>query len=37
MRLDDPSLDSTVSQVRDAWLVEAVREQIAFVRAKVPF
>jgi hypothetical protein len=37
MKLDDPSLDSTVSQVRDAWLVDAVREQIAFVRAKVPF
>lgn len=37
MRLDDPTLDSTVPEARDAWLVEAVRHQIAFMRTKVPF
>jgi phenylacetate-CoA ligase len=37
MRLDDPALDSTASEARDSWLLEAVRHQIAFMRAKVPF
>jgi phenylacetate-CoA ligase len=37
MRLDDPALDRTASEVRDSWLLEAVRHQIAFMRAKVPF
>jgi phenylacetate-CoA ligase len=37
MRLDDSTLDSTPPEARDAWLVEAVRDQIAFMRAKVPF
>ena len=37
MRLADPTLDSIVDEVRDAWLVEAIRQQIAFMRAKVPF
>jgi phenylacetate-CoA ligase len=37
MRLDDPTFDSTAVEARDAWLVEAVRQQIAFMRAKVPF
>ena len=37
MRLDDPTLDSMVPEVRDAWLEEAVRQQTAFMRAKVPF
>ena len=37
MRLDDPAFDVTASKVRDAVLLEALRRQIAFVRAKVPF
>jgi len=37
MRLDDPSLDSIAPEVRATFLVEAVRRQIAFMRAKVPF
>ena len=37
MRLDDPTLDSISPQVRDAWLVEAVRNQIAYMRAQVPY
>jgi len=37
MRLADPTLDSIVDEVRDAWLVEAIRQQIAFMRARVPF
>jgi len=37
MRLDDPTLDSIAPAARDAWLVETVRHQIAFMRAKVPF
>jgi len=37
MRLDDSSLDSTDSKDRDAFLVEAVRRQVAFMREEVPF
>ena len=37
MRLDDPTLESGAPDARNAWLVEAVRNQIAFMRAKVPF
>jgi phenylacetate-coenzyme A ligase PaaK-like adenylate-forming protein len=37
MRLDDPMLDSIAQETRDAWLVDAVRHQIAFMRAKVPY
>jgi phenylacetate-coenzyme A ligase PaaK-like adenylate-forming protein len=37
MRLDDPMLDSIAQETRDAWLVEAARHQIAFMRAKVPY
>jgi phenylacetate-coenzyme A ligase PaaK-like adenylate-forming protein len=37
MRLDDPALDGTASEARDALLVAALRRQIAFMRAEVPF
>lgn len=37
MRLDDPTLDSIASETRDAFPIEAVRSQIAFMRAKVPY
>jgi phenylacetate-coenzyme A ligase PaaK-like adenylate-forming protein len=37
MIIDDPMLDSIARGSRDAWLVEAVRDQIAFMCAKVPF
>ena len=37
MRLNDPALDRTASEVRDSWLLEAARHQIAFMRAEVPF
>jgi len=37
MRLDDPALDSTDPEVRDAQLVEAVRRQVAFMCEAVPF
>ncbi len=37
MRLDDPELDRTASETRDALLLGALRCQIAFMRAKVPF
>ena len=37
MRLDDPAFDSTDPEARDRRLLEAVRHQIAFMRAKVPF
>jgi phenylacetate-CoA ligase len=37
MRLDDPALDGAASKARDALLLEALRRQIAFMRAKVPF
>ena len=37
MRLDDPALDSTGSETRDLLLLEALRIQIAFMRAKVPY
>lgn len=37
MKLDDATLDSVAPEVRDAWLLEAVRQQIAFMRAKLPF
>lgn len=37
MRLDDPTLGSTAPVARDAGFVQAVRQQIAFVRARVPF
>jgi phenylacetate-CoA ligase len=37
MRLDDPALDSIASQTREAFLLEALRRQIAFMRAKVPY
>jgi phenylacetate-CoA ligase len=37
MRLDDPGADSSDSKARDTLLLEALRRQIAFMRAKVPF
>jgi phenylacetate-coenzyme A ligase PaaK-like adenylate-forming protein len=37
MRLDDPTLDTVTTNARHAHLLEAVRRQIAFMRAKVPF
>lgn len=37
MRLDDPVLDSIASQTRDGLLLEALRDQIAFMRAAVPY
>jgi len=37
MRLDDPMLDSTARETRDAWLIDAMRHQIAYMRAKVPY
>ena len=37
MKLDDPTLDSAVREVRENWLLEAVRQQIAYMRATVPF
>lgn len=37
MKLDDPALDSCAPSIRNTWLVDAVREQIAYMRAKVPF
>ena len=37
MRLDDPAVDSIASQTRDGLLLEALRGQIAFMRAKVPY
>ena len=37
MKLDNPILDSSASEARDAWLAEALRQQIAFMRAAVPF
>ncbi len=37
MRLDDPAVDSIPSQTRDGLLLEALRGQIAFMRAKVPY
>lgn len=37
MKLDDPDLDSVAPPMRDAWLLEAARRQIAYVRATVPF
>ena len=37
MRLDDPAFDGADAKARDALLLEALRRQIAFMRAKVPF
>jgi phenylacetate-CoA ligase len=37
MKFDDPALDSCAPDIRERWLVEAVRSQIAFMRANVPF
>lgn len=37
MKLDDPTLDSAAPEVRENWLLEAVRRQIAYMRATVPF
>jgi phenylacetate-CoA ligase len=37
MKLDDPALDSIPTERRDAFLLEALRRQIAFMRANVPF
>src|SRR5262245_53504091 len=37
MRLDDSSIDTIAPETRNAFLVEAVRRQIAFMRAKMPF
>jgi phenylacetate-CoA ligase len=37
MRLDDPAFDRMASDARDALLLEALRRQIAFMRATVPF
>ena len=37
VKLDDPNLDSSVPEARDAWLADALRQQIAFMRAAVPF
>jgi phenylacetate-CoA ligase len=37
MRLDDPAFDAADATARDALLLEALRRQIAFMRATVPF
>src|SRR5215467_9865359 len=37
MRLDVPAFDAADGKARDALLPEALRRQIAFARAKVPF
>jgi phenylacetate-CoA ligase len=37
MRLDDSALDSCAPEVRDKWLVEAIRNQITYMCASVPF
>jgi phenylacetate-CoA ligase len=37
MQLDDPTLDSADPVTREAWLLEAIREQITYMRATVPF
>ena len=37
MKLNDPTLDTSVPSNRDTWLLAAIREQIAFMRARVPF
>ena len=37
MKLNDPVLDSIASTARDALLLDALRAQIAFMRAKVPY
>jgi len=37
MRLGDPALDNIAPEERDAFLLDALRRQIAFMRTKVPF
>ena len=37
MKLDDPAFDTIASSSRDAFLLERLRHQIAFMRANVPF
>lgn len=37
MKLNDPILDSCAPDIRNKWLVEAVRNQIVYMRANVPF
>ena len=37
MRLDDPALDTITAHSRDLQLLAAVKRQIAFMRAEVPF
>jgi phenylacetate-CoA ligase len=37
MRLDDPTLDTDTRDARDAFLLEAIRDQIAFMRKELPF
>ena len=37
MRLDDPDLDVCAQDIRASYLVEALRRQIAYMRATVPY
>ena len=37
MRLNDPTIDSVDPEIREAWLLEAIRAQITYMRATVPF
>ena len=37
MKIDDPAFDSATAEARDALLAAALRRQIAFMRANVPF
>ena len=37
MQLDDPTLDNADPDTREAWLLEAIRLQITYMRATVPF
>lgn len=37
MQLNDSTLDSVDPETREAWLLEAVRAQITYMRATVPF
>lgn len=37
MRLDDSTLDTLPTHSRQAYLLEAIRDQIAFMRAELPF
>src|SRR5262249_29518825 len=37
MRLDDPAFDAGDAKAREALLLEALRRQVAFARARAPF